>query len=69
MTADRFNILLRAVAAALLMASLAACSSAPGRTQTASSEEHIRSWADWATIPGNVAPEEALISNQSGQGN
>jgi len=61
--------LMRAGAAALLMATIAACSTAPGQSQMSSNEERIHSWADWATIPGAVPPEQALISNQGEQGN
>jgi len=61
--------LLRAVAATLLMATIAACSGTPGQSQISANEGRIHSWADWATIPSAVPPEDALISNQGEQGN
>ena len=64
-----FKAVSRAIAIALLVAIVSACSTVPGGSQTASSEGHIRSWADWATAPGDAPSEQALTSHQEGQGN
>ena len=69
MSTDRFKALSRSAVLALLAATIAACSTAPGQRQTASSEGHIRSWADWSTAPGDVRSEQSLTSYQEGQGN
>jgi len=68
MTAILFRTLQHCAAAALLATLVAACSTAPGDKQALSSEGHIRSWADWATVPGGIPPQNALISNR-GEGN
>ena len=69
MTTNGFKVLLRAVAAALLMTVVAACSTVPGQSQTTSNGWHTRGWVDAATIPGGVLPDDTLISNEGAQGN
>jgi hypothetical protein len=58
MIVNGLRALPRAIAVALLMTTAVACSTSLGQSQTSSSEGHIRSWADWASVP-----------NKSGQGN
>lgn len=53
----------RAAIAALLTASVAACSTPGTQTASLSSTGHVRSWADWS----DSAPQQTAALPQSGE--